>query len=193
MLSANFYETILAGLEAQSAHGLEKLTTSYEAKITESFSENKSVSELREMLTEKNTELTQSIREESLQLTEDAVKGYYQDLCAEIQTRSNQSQQNSVENRYSDFLGEVHAKSHESILKFSENYYGTLIASFRSIQKSQMSKISGQEVADAWYEDLITKIETMSQKDAISLEHILGSQDKKSDLVESQPNLSIED
>jgi hypothetical protein len=193
MLSKEFYNSILAGLEVQSARGLEKLTTSFEAKISESFSENKSVSDLRSILTEKNPELTQSIREESLQLTEDAVQGYYQDLIAEIEQISEQSQENSVQNHYSDFLGQVQAKSHKCILKFSKNYYQTLIASFRSIQNSQKSQVSGQVVADAWYEDLIGKIETKSKRDAISLKNILLGQERKSDLVESKPWLSAED
>jgi hypothetical protein len=193
MLSKEFYNSILAGLEVQSARRLEKLTTSFEAKISESFSENKSVSDLMSILTEKNPELTQSIREESLQLTKDAVQGYYQDLIAEIEQISEQSQENSVQNNYSDFLGQVQAKSHKYILKFSKNYYQTLIASFRSIQNSQKSQVSGQEVADAWYEDLIGKIETKSKRDAISLKNILLGQERKSDLVESKPGLSAED
>lgn len=192
-LSKDFYNSILAGLEVQSAHGLRKLTTSFEAKISESFSENKSVSDLRSILTEKNPELAQSIREESLQLTEDAVEGYYQDLIARIEEVSEKNQENFGQNCYSEFLGIVQAKSHKSILKFSEDYYRTLIASVRSIQKSQISWVSGQEVADAWYENLIMKIETKFKRDAISLENVLLGQEKKFDLVESEPGLNGED
>jgi hypothetical protein len=192
-LSKDFYNSILAGLEVQSASGLRELTISFEAKISESFSENKSVSDLRSMLTEKNPELAQSIKEESLQLTEDAVQGYYQDLIAKIEEISEKNQENFGQNCYSDFLGSVQARSQKSILKFSEDYYRSLIASVRSIQKSQKSWVSGQEVADAWYQDLVMKIETKSERNAISLENILLDQEKKCDLVESEPGLSAKD